>query len=211
METGWTRSFGAQDLATLQRETSALAYMSRQRDAYTAMHQESVAGLCVAVATALDLPVQRLEVLRLAALVHDIGKIAVPAELLSKPGRLGQAEYQMVKEHSRVGAEILARLESRCPIAEIVHQHHERLDGSGYPRGLRRDAILIESRIMAVADVFDAMTAHRPYRPALSLSDALAQLEQGRGTLFEADIVDVLTDIVTSTAAEAPVTGTLVE
>ncbi len=198
----WYQRFEVHDLANLRNGVAAVAHMGRARDVYTSWHQDGVAELSVAIAAELDFPTMRLEVLKLAALVHDVGKIAVSADILAKPGLLHPAELEIVKEHSRIGAEILALLHAPCPIAEIVHQHHERLDGSGYPRGLANGEILAESRIIAVADVYEAMTTHRPYRPALPRDEALAELARGRGRQYDPIIVDVLTGIVATRGAD---------
>ena len=127
----------------------------------------------------------------MAASIHDIGKLSVPAEILSKPGKLTETEFSLIKEHSKKGYEILKNVESAWPLAEIVYQHHERMDGSGYPRNLKGDAILMEARILAVADVVEAMASHRPYRPTLGIDAALKEIEDNRGVLYDADVVDV--------------------
>lgn len=128
--------------------------------------------------------------IELSGEVHDIGKVAVPAEILTKPGRLGPLEYEMVKGHCQTGANILSRASLPWPIVEVTLQHHERMDGSGYPFGLKGSEIIMPARIIAVADVVEAMMNHRPYRPALGLEAALAEVVSGRGTLFDADVVD---------------------
>ena len=128
--------------------------------------------------------------------MHDIGKIGVPAEILSKPSRLTALEFGMVKEHARLGYEILRNVRFPLPIADIIHEHHERMDGSGYPRGLKGAEISIEARILAVADVVESMASHRPYRPALGLDAALREIEGHRATLFDADVVDALLRLI---------------
>jgi PAS domain S-box-containing protein/putative nucleotidyltransferase with HDIG domain len=160
------------------------------RDPYTAGHQRRVAWLAVAIGKELNLPEEKLETLRVAALLHDIGKIAVPAELLAKPGRLSRAEFELIKEHPQVGEALLKKVSFEAPIASIVGQHHERLDGTGYPQGLSAEQILPESRILAVADVVEAMISHRPYRPGLSLQTACQELQRGRGTCYDSTVVD---------------------
>ncbi|MCX7750836.1 MAG: MEDS domain-containing protein [Candidatus Bipolaricaulota bacterium] len=161
------------------------------RDRYTAGHQRRVAGLACAIAEELGLPAERVQGLRVAALLHDIGKaLFVPIEILSKPGPLTDLEMALVREHPRAGYEVLKGVEFPWPVAEVVYQHHERLDGSGYPRGLRGEEILLEARILAVADVVEAMATHRPYRPALPLAAALAELRAHRGTLYDPAVVD---------------------
>ncbi len=128
------------------------------------------------------------EGLRIAAAIHDIGKILVPAEILTKPGRISEVEFSLIKQHSLAGYDILAEIHFERPVAEIVLQHHERLDGSGYPNGLEAAAILPEARILAVADVVEAMSSHRPYRAALGIEAALAEIEAGSGTLYAPDV-----------------------
>lgn len=159
------------------------------RDPYTAGHQRNVTGLAVALAEEMDLEPDRILGLRLAAGVHDIGKIYVPAEFLNRPGRLTPEEFAVIKQHPEVGYSILAPVEFPWPVADIVRQHHERQDGSGYPQGLAGEAILLEARILAVADVVDAISSHRPYRPGKGVEAALAELEDGEGARYDADVV----------------------
>lgn len=175
----------------LLESVSALAAMVEFRDPYTAGHQRRVALLAEAIARDLSLPEQQIEGLVLAAVVHDVGKISIPTELLTKPGRLSDLELSLIEQHPESGYEIVKGIEFPWPIAEIVRQHHERLDGSGYPRGLQGDAILLEARILAVADVIEAMASHRPYRPGLGIEAALEEVEKNRGTLFDSGIVDL--------------------
>jgi len=158
------------------------------RDPYTAGHERRVAMLAEAIAARLGWEGERLAALRIAALVHDVGKIAVPSEILSKPGRLSESEFALIRQHPRVGRDLLTSVAFELPVAEIVHQHHERLDGSGYPAGLRGDEILPEARVVAVADVVEAMISHRPYRPALPLEDALAEIAGGAGVRYDAEV-----------------------
>jgi PAS domain S-box-containing protein/putative nucleotidyltransferase with HDIG domain len=160
------------------------------RDPYTAGHQLRIAGLSQAIAGEMGLSPDRIEGIRMAAVIHDIGKLYVPAEILSKPTRLREIEYTLIKEHAQKGYEILKDVESPWPIAEMVRQHHERMDGSGYPQGLKGDGILLEARIMAVADVVESMASHRPYRPTLGIDAALGEIEGNRGILYDADVVD---------------------
>ncbi len=172
----------------LQDAIGALAYAAEMRDAYTAGHQQRVAAVAVAVAEALGLPQQTVEGLRIAATIHDIGKLGIPTEVLVRPGGLTGLELSLVRTHSQAGYELLRRIDFPWPVAEIVRQHHERMDGSGYPGGLRGDAILIEARVLAVADVVEAMSSHRPYRPALGVEAALAEIEAGSGSRYDADV-----------------------
>jgi len=136
------------------------------------------------------LPKDKAESIRIAAAIHDIGKIFVPAEILSKPGKLSEVEFSFLKQHPQAGFDILKNIEFPWPIAQIVIQHHERMNGSGYPSALSGEALLIEARILAVADVVEAMASHRPYRPALGIDKALEEISQNKGTLYDADAVD---------------------
>lgn len=160
------------------------------RDPYTAGHQRRVAQLAQAIALEMNLPEDKVESIRIAAMVHDIGKINVPAEILSKPGEINFLEMEILRKHPSSGADILDSVEFPWPVSEIVRQHHERLDGSGYPKGLKGDEIMIESQVLTVADVVEAMASNRPYRPALGMKDALAELELNKGLLYNEEIVD---------------------
>jgi putative nucleotidyltransferase with HDIG domain len=157
------------------------------RDPYTAAHERRAALLASLIAERLGWSEAAIETVRTAALVHDIGKIAIPAEILSKPARLTETEFALVKAHPQAAYEILAPIAFDVPVADIVVQHHERLDGSGYPEGLRGEAILPEARVLAVADVVEAMATHRPYRPALPISEAIAEIRAGLGTRYDAE------------------------
>jgi len=160
------------------------------RDPYTAGHQLRVADLARAIATEMGLPHEKIEGIRMAGSIHDIGKLSIPAEILSKPTKLSDIEFSLIKEHPQKGYEMLKDVESPWPLAEIVYQHHERMDGSGYPRNLKEDEILMEARIMAVSDVVEAMASHRPYRPTLGVDAALKEIEDNKGTLYDSDVVD---------------------
>jgi HD-GYP domain-containing protein (c-di-GMP phosphodiesterase class II) len=164
--------------------------MTDVRDPYTQGHQSRVGTLAGEIARRLGLDPELVRLVRLAGDVHDVGKITVPAEILNKPGRLTTIEYEMVKTHSQVGWNILTKASLPWPIAEVALAHHERLDGSGYPFGLSGDAIILPARIVAVADVVEAMGNHRPYRPALGIDDALAEIVAGRDTRYDASAVD---------------------
>ena len=168
----------------------ALAQTMETRDTYTAGHQRRVADLSAAIARELGLSDDRSEGLYFAAQLHDIGKISVPSEFLTKPSRLSAAEFEVIKGHVQAGYDILKGINFPWPVAEIAYQHHERLDGRGYPRGLKGDEILLEARILGVADVTESMTSSRPYRRALGLEAALAEIESGKGTLFDPAVVD---------------------
>lgn len=159
------------------------------RDPYTAGHQQKVTRLASAMALEMGLTQTEQEGIRMAATVHDIGKIYVPAEFLNRPGRLTEVEFAVIKAHPQVGYDILKNIDFEYPIAQIVLQHHERLDGSGYPQGLAGDDILDESRIIMVADVVDAMISHRPYRPGLGLDAALEEIERNQGRYYDPDVV----------------------
>lgn len=160
------------------------------RDPYTSGHQKKVANISRSIATEIGLPPEQIDGIRMAGVIHDLGKISVPAEILSKPGKLTDAEFNLVKQHPAVGHNILKDIEFAWPIAQIVFQHHERLDGSGYPVGLRGEEIMLEAQIMAVADVVEAMASHRPYRPSLGIDVALKEIEKNKGILYDPDAVD---------------------
>lgn len=175
---------------TLRGAVDAISRAVELRDPYTAGHQRRVADLARAVAEELGLDAERVEAVRTAGSIHDIGKLKVPAEILVKPGRLTPIEFGLVKLHPQTGFEALRPVDFPWPLAEIVLQHHERLDGSGYPAGIGGDRILLEARILAAADVVEAMASHRPYRPALGLEAALEELQRNRGRLYDGDVVD---------------------
>ena len=174
----------------LDETTGALSTAVEVRDPYTAGHQERVTRLAEAIAAEMNFSDEHISAVHTAGMLHDIGKIYVPAEFLSRPGRITAEEYSILKRHAQEGFEILKNIEYKYPIAEIVYQHHERLDGSGYPRGLRADQILIEARIISVADVVEAMASPRPYRPALGIEKALNEIRQNRGVLYDENVVD---------------------
>lgn len=175
---------------SLEDSIQAIADMVASRDPYTAGHQRRVRELAVAIARKMGLPEEQIHGIYLAAVVHDMGKIYVPAEILSKPRRLTDIEFMLAKQHVQIGYDVIKNVKFPWPIATIVLQHHERLDGSGYPQGLRDGDILLESRIIAVADVVEAMSSHRPYRPALGIDAALKEIKAGSGTLFDPAVVD---------------------
>ena len=160
------------------------------RDPYTAGHQVRTADLARSIAMEMKLSSEQVDGIRMAGAIHDIGKLSVPAEILSKPTKLTDIEYALIKEHPKRGYELLRDVESPWPLAQIVLQHHERLDGSGYPEGLKGDEIILEARIMAVADVVEAMASHRPYRPGLGLRAALEEISENRSRLYDAAVVD---------------------
>jgi putative two-component system response regulator len=174
----------------LEDTVGAIASTLEKRDPYTAGHQQRVGLLACAIAQEIGLAEERTEGLRLAAFVHDIGKISVPSDVLSKPGKLSEVEMNLIRVHSQVGFDILRHIDFPWPIAEMVLQHHERLNGSGYPNGLVDHEILLEAKIIGVADVMEAMNSHRPYRPALGLSVALEEIYQNKGVLYDGESVD---------------------
>jgi len=180
----------------LEQTIAAIALTLEKRDPYTAGHQERVAGIAAAIATEIGLSPQQVEGIHFGSLIHDIGKVYVPAEILNRPGKLTELEFGLIKTHPEVGFDIVKNIPFPWPVAQMVHQHHERLDGSGYPQGLKGEEIMLEARILAVADVLEAMAAHRPYRAALGLDAAMKELERGRGTAFDAAVVDACLRLV---------------
>jgi PAS domain S-box-containing protein len=171
---------------TIQVLTSAV----ETRDPYTAGHQTRSADLARAIGTEMELPQEKIDAIRIAGSIHDIGKLSIPAEILSKPNKLSNIEFSLIKEHARKGYEVLKDVESPWPLAEIVYQHHERMDGSGYPRNLKGEEICIEARILAVSDVVEAMASHRPYRPGLGIDAALNEIEKNRGIIYDDAVAD---------------------
>jgi HD-GYP domain-containing protein (c-di-GMP phosphodiesterase class II) len=169
----------------------AIAATVELRDPYTAGHQRHVADIAVAIASEMQLSADQVEGIRLAAIIHDVGKIGVPVEILSKPTKLSPLEFSLIQTHAESGYDLLKAIPFEWPIAEMVRQHHERMDGSGYPRGLKGDAIDLGARIIAVADVVDSMSSHRPYRAALGIDKALEELAKGQGTIYDTKVVDV--------------------
>ncbi|HNR13899.1 MAG TPA: response regulator, partial [Thermodesulfobacteriota bacterium] len=181
---------------TMQGIIQVISSTVECKDPYTAGHQRRVSNLAQAIATLMNLPENQVDAIRIAAAIHDLGKISIPAEILSKPGRLSTIEFQIIKTHPQVGYEILRPIDFPWPIAHIVYQHHERMDGSGYPLGLRGNAILIEARIIAVADVLEAMASHRPYRPTLGINQALEEISRNRGITYDEDVVDACLTLI---------------
>jgi PAS domain S-box-containing protein/putative nucleotidyltransferase with HDIG domain len=186
--------------ARLQRmlagTVSALVATVEMRDPYTAGHQQRVAELAAQIAQALDWDEPRVDQMHLAGLLHDIGKVIVPSEILTKPARLSEAEFQLIRTHAAAAGEILSSVEFDGPVNLAIMQHHERLDGSGYPSGLRGDDVIAEARVLAVADVFEAMVSHRPYRPALPRTRATEELQAGAGTRYDASAVAACLQLV---------------
>ncbi|MFZ2396755.1 MAG: PAS domain S-box protein [Smithella sp.] len=172
--------------ATIQVMVSAV----EMKDPYTAGHQLRSADLACAIATEMGLAQEKIDGIHMAASIHDIGKLSIPAEILSKPTKLTNIEFSLIKEHVRSGYEMLKNVESPWPLAQIVYQHHERMDGSGYPRNLKGDEIIMDARIMAVADVVEAMASHRPYRPAWGIDATMKEIEKNRGILYDVAVAD---------------------
>lgn len=189
---GSEKSFTEVDgkLKLLFQTIKTLSYMIEVRDPYTYIHQERVSTLAAVIAFEMGFPAENIDTVRLAAAVHDIGKIRIPSEILNKPGKIDEYEFGMIQTHPQVGFDILHKIEFLEPVAEIVLQHHERLNGSGYPLGTKRDRILLESKILAVADVVEAMISHRPYRPALGVKAALKEISENRDVLYDPSVVD---------------------
>jgi len=167
----------------------AVSEMVGSRDPYTAKHQQRVAGLAMSIAGELGLSEWRISGIYIGGLLHDIGKVAAPSEILMKPGPLTDIEFEIIKGHCRLGSEILSKVDFPWPITTMILQHHERLNGSGYPAGLSGDGIIIEARILGVADVVEAMSSHRPYRASLGLEKAIEEIEGGRGILYDPRVV----------------------
>jgi PAS domain S-box-containing protein/putative nucleotidyltransferase with HDIG domain len=172
--------------ATIQ----VIAQVVETRDPYTAGHQRRVADLARAIATEMGLPHKTIEGIRMAGVVHDIGKISVPAEILSKPGKLTKKEFELIKDHPQTGYDILKDVEFPWPIATIILQHHEKMDGSGYPQELKGEEISLEARILAVADVVEAIASYRPYRPALGIDAALGEILKNKGIFYDVEAVN---------------------
>ena len=183
---------------SLDGTVKAMMSLVEKRDPYTAGHQERVTRLALAIANELHLPADQIKAINTSGLVHDIGKINVPAEILSKPGKLTPNEFRLLKSHPKDGFTILKNIDFPWPVAEIVHQHHERINGSGYPRHLKGDQICIEAKILAVADVVEAMLSHRPYRAALSKKETILEITRNKGILYDNQVVDACVKLITT-------------
>ncbi len=175
---------------TVTAVINSLAIITEKKDQYTAGHQERVSSLSVEIAKEMGLSEETIKGIGIAGMLHDIGKIYVPAEILTKPAKLDYFELEIIKEHSKIGYDILKDIPFPWPVAKAVLQHHERLNGTGYPNGIKSNEIIIEAKIIAVADVFEAMSFHRPYREALGLENAINEITFNKGALFEPDCVD---------------------
>ena len=174
----------------LMHTVDVIVNLGEMRDPYTAGHEKRVAEIAVAISAELGFDGNRQQGMHIAGCLHDIGKINIPAEILSKPGKLTDIEYSLVKGHAQAGYDVLAHVDFPWPMAEVVLQHHERLDGTGYPRGLKGEEIIIEARILAVADVVESMSSHRPYRAALGIDKALDEIKRGSGIAYDVTVVD---------------------
>ncbi len=173
----------------------AMSSTSEMRDPYTAGHQKRVAELALAIAEKMSIPDKQKEGVRFASIIHDIGKISVPSDILSKPGKITNMEYEIVKNHCKIGFDLLDKIKFPWPISQIVFQHHERIDGKGYPNGLKNGDILLEARIISVADVVEAMTSHRPYRAALGIEKALDEISQFKNVKYDTNVVDACVEL----------------
>ena len=197
-----------QGVEKLQRALSdaveAMARAMAKRDPYTAGHQDRVAELSAALARELGLDTEQARGLHMGAGIHDVGKIYVPSEILNRPGRLSAAEMAIIHAHCEVGHDIVKHIEFPWPVADIILQHHERLDGSGYPQGLKGQEICLEARILAVADTVEAMSSYRPYRPSLGIDAALAEIERNRGRLYDSDVVGACLNLFRHKGFELP-------
>ncbi|GEM_PF-640064 len=180
---------------TLNDAINTMVTIVEMRDPYTAGHQQRVADLATSIAREMNLEDARIDQLRLAAVIHDIGKMYVPSDILSKPGRLSEIEFSLIKTHPQSGYDIVKGMDFPCSVAKVVLQHHERLDGSGYPNQLKSADTLLEAKILAVADVVEAMASHRPYRPALGLDKALEEISRNKGKLYDPDVVDTCLEL----------------
>lgn len=188
----------------LEQSIEAIALTVEKRDPYTAGHQVRVSQLATAIARELDFSADRLEGLRLGATIHDIGKIYIPAEILSRPGRLSATEFDLIKTHSEVGFEIVRNISFPWPIDEMILQHHERLDGSGYPKGLKGEEIIKEALILSVADVVEAIASHRPYRPAMGIDKALEEISNGSGRIYHPEVVEACLSLFNNNDYQLP-------
>jgi putative nucleotidyltransferase with HDIG domain len=182
----------------------AISVTVELRDPYTSGHQKRVADLACAIAQDMELPEDEVYGLRMASVIHDLGKITVPAEILSKPGQLSALEYELIKNHVQAGYDILKQIDFPWPLADIILQHHERLDGSGYPNGLRDEEILLPARILSVADVFETIASHRPYRPSLGFQRALDEIRGNSGKLYDSKVADVCCCLITEGRFQFP-------
>lgn len=176
---------------TLMQTVESFSMMVEKRDPYTSGHQKKVGKLACAIAREMNLNNEQIEGIYIAANLHDIGKISIPVEFLNKPGRLSEKEMDIIKIHPETAYDMLKAIDFQFPVATVILQHHEKMDGSGYPFGLTREDILLESRIITVADVVEAISSHRPYRPALGIEAALEEISDHAGTLYDRKVVEI--------------------
>ncbi|MGD8834208.1 MAG: response regulator [Desulfobacteraceae bacterium] len=188
----------------MEGTVQAISTTVEMRDPYTAGHQQRVADLACAIAEAMGLGEDEVYGLRMASVIHDLGKITVPSEILSKPGQLSSLEYELIKSHVQAGYDILKQIDFPWPLADIILQHHERLDGSGYPNGLKDDQIMLAARILSVSDVFETIASHRPYRPSLGLPCALDELRANSGKLYDPQVVEACLALIEQGRFELP-------
>jgi len=175
---------------TMDAAIDTISKIVEAKDPYTAEHQKNVSQIATFIAREMKLPQDKIEGIRIASLIHDIGKISVPTEILSKSTTLSDIEFSLIKVHSQIGYDILKSIDFSYPVASVILQHHERLDGSGYPNNLKGDEILLEAKIIGVADVVEAMSSHRPYRPALGIDAALEEISKNKAILYDSKVVD---------------------
>ncbi len=174
----------------LEQTIQAIALTIEKRDPYTAGHQARVSKLAVTIATEMALDETMIEGLRLGGMVHDIGKVYIPSEILNRPGKLSDIEFSLIKTHSQVGHDIMVNVAFPWPVAKMIYQHHERMNGSGYPCALKGEEILLEARILAVADVLESMASHRPYRPALGIEKGIEEIQRGAGDYYDTNVAE---------------------
>lgn len=206
---GVSRQYLEQLKVALMNTVHVATVISEMRDPYTAGHERRVASIAVAIGKELGLGKEKLEGLHVAGALHDVGKLSIPSEILSKPARLSEVEMALVRGHAQASFDVLNTMEWPWPVAEVALQHHERMDGSGYPQGLKGEEILLEARIMAVADVVEAMSTHRPYRAAKGIDAALAEIERGRGTIYDASVADTCLRLFREKNFKIPTEGAL--
>ncbi len=178
----------------------AMSKTVETRDPYTAGHQKRTTGIAADIARSLGLGTEQINGISMAGAIHDLGKICIPAGILSKPGQISRSEFSLIKDHPQTGYDILKDIDFNTPVADIVLQHHERLDGSGYPYGIAGDDILIEAKVIGVADVIEAMASHRPYRPALGIDIAIDEIKNNRGVIYDSEVVDAAVDLFSNSS-----------
>jgi putative nucleotidyltransferase with HDIG domain len=198
------RRYVAQLENALMGTVTIATSLGEMRDPYTAGHERRVAEIAVAIGTELGFDAQRLEGLRVGGYLHDVGKMSIPSDILSKPIKLSAIEFALIKGHAQAGYDVLKGVKFPWPIAEMAWQHHERFDGSGYPRSLKGEEIILEARVLAVADVVEAMSSHRPYRPGLGIDKALDEIERGRGSAYDPVVADACLNIFRQKGFQVP-------